>query len=400
MTQLDERIREHIHHAYHHAPAIKGIMDDAGVTPDDIQGVADLPKIPVTSKDDLVELHEQNPPFGGFLAVDPADLPRIYISPGPIYDPNPYDETVVSGTIEAFKASGLGSGDRVINTFMYHLTPAGLLIDEVLQAAGCTVIPTGPGNTELQIKVITDLGVTGYCGTPSYLAIIYEKAEEMGIPPAQMPLQKAVFTAEPYPPSMRQQFEGEYGLQTVSVYGTADLGFVGYDAGEYHGFCIVDHVHMEIVDPESGQPVEPGETGEIVVTTFNRGYPLVRFGTGDLGSLAQQPECGTRQQLLGIYGRAGEAIKVRGMFLHPNQLGGAVAQFPEIKRAQAVITRPEHKDVVTLRVELNPGADPSRLPDKLKQFAQDAVRLRIDTVEIVDAIDPGQRTVLDERTWE
>lgn len=398
----DKRIRDLVAHAYDKAPAIKNLLDNAGVTPADIQSAADLTKLPVTSKDELVEIHRNNPPFGGFLAIDPDDLPRIYISPGPIFDPQPPNPEGNAAALAPFQYVGFGRGDRVLNTFMYHLTPAGMLLDEALRAAGATVIPSGPGNTELQIMMMQSLNVTGFVGQPSYLMTILNETEKMGVSPDHYPIKKALFSAEPYTTTQKARFEGEYGMKTTSAYGTADLGFVGYTRDGVEGFCVVDTLYMEIVDPETGQTMNPGETGEIVVTTFNKSYPLVRFGTGDLGALAPQPAEGCSQQLLGLYGRTGDAVKVRGMFLHPNQLMAARMQFPQIKHIQAVVTRPENKDYLRVLVELNEGADGTGLPEQLKQLAQAAIRLRIDEVEIVDAggINTGERPIKDERTWE
>lgn len=399
MTTFDERIREQIAHAYANAPAVRQIMDGAGVTPADIQTAADLAKIPVTSKDRLVEMHAANPPFGGFLAVDPAALPRIYISPGPIYDPQPFDPATAEATLAPFRYVGFGHGDRVLNTFMYHLTPAGLLLDEALRACGATVLPTGPGNTELQIMMALALNANGFVGQPSYLMTVLDKMAEMGIPRADVPLKKALFSAEPYLPAQRDRFEGEYGMTVTSAYGTADLGIVGYTRAGAPGFAVLSSVYLEAVDPQTGQPVAPGESGEIVATTFNRGYPLVRFGTGDLGALAAQPHPGGGQHLLGLYGRSGEAVKVRGMFLHPNQLMAARAQFPQIKALQAVITRPANADHVALRVALEGGGADHALADQLKALAQAAIRLRVDEVVFVAPGDISGRAVVDERQW-
>ena len=400
MTDIDARIRELAQHAYDRAPAIRTLMDAAGVTPAEIQRAADLAKIPVLSKDSLVEIHQANPPFGGFLTIDPYDLPRIYISPGPIYDPQPPLEDPES-QLAPFKYIGIGRGDRVLNTFMYHLTPAGILLDEAIRACGATVIPTGPGNTELQIMMMMALGATGFVGQPSYLMTLLDKAAEMGMGAGALTLKKALFSAEPYTPSQRERFEGEYGMKTTSAYGTADLGFIGYTREGVLGFCILPSIYLQVCDPETGAPLPDGETGEIVATTLNKSYPLIRFGTGDLGALAPQSQC-EGQQLLGLFGRSGDAIKVRGMFLHPNQLQYAVMQFPEIKELQVVITRPGNRDVVTVNVELEAGADGAGVAEKLTALAQQAVRLRIDAVNFVDAgsIDPGSRKILDQRDWD
>lgn len=402
MTDIDQRIRDLAQYAYERAPAIRKLLDEASLAPADIQGADDLAKIPVLSKDSLVEIHRENPPFGGFLTIDPDDLPRIYISPGPIYDPQPPPDDPET-LLAPFQYIGIGRGDRVLNTFMYHLTPAGILLDEAIRACGATVIPTGPGNTELQIMMMMTLGASAFVGQPSYLMTLLDKAAEMGMGAGAVPLKKALFSAEPYTPSQRARFEGEYGMKTTSAYGTADLGFIGYTRAGVTGFCIMPSVYLQICDPETGSPLPAGETGEIVASTLNKSYPLIRFGTGDLGALAPKPAppCES-QQLLGLFGRSGDAIKARGMFLHPNQLKAAAGQFPEIKEIQAVITRTANRDVVTVNIELSEDAASAGLAEKLRALAHSAARLRIDAVNIVEAgtIDPSARKILDERNWD
>ena len=400
MTSINQRIQDLVRHAYERAPAITAWMDGAGLTPADIQTAADLARIPVLSKDRLVEIHQANPPFGGFLTIDPRDLPRIYISPGPIYDPQPPPEDPES-LLAPFQSIGIGRGDRVLNTFMYHLTPAGILLDEGIRRCGATVIPTGPGNTELQITLMMALTATGFVGQPSYLMTLLNKAEETGMGPGAVPLKKALFSAEPYTANQRQRFEGDYGMKTTSVYGTADLGLLGFSIAGLQGFCIMPNAYLQICDPDTGALLPDGESGEIVVTTFNKAYPLIRFGTGDLGALAPRPQC-EGQQLLGLFGRSGDAVKVRGMFLHPNQLQYAVMQFPEIKAVQVIITRPENRDVVTVHVELNAGASGQGVAAKLQALAQQAARLRIDAVHFVKSgsIDGKARKILDRRDWD
>lgn len=403
MSRLDDRIHDLITHAYANAPAVRLTFEAAGITPADIRGVDDLGKIPVTSKDQLVELHQNNPPFGGMLAVDPADLPRIFISPGPIFDPQPINPDGMEASLEAFRYVGFGRGDRVLNTFMYHLVPAGILLDDALRAVGATVIPTGPGNTELQILAMTRLGATGFVGQPSYLMTILDKCEEMGLAKNEVPIKKALFSAEPYTPSQRSRFEGEYGMKTTSAYGTADIGLVAYTMDGVQGFVVMDTVYMQACDPQTGAPLPAGEVGELVVTVFNKAYPLIRFGTGDLGALAAEPDPRTngRQQLLGLFGRSGEAVKVRGMFLHPNQFRFALARFADtIKGGQAVITRPENRDVVTLRLEVEDPSGAAVLEGAVRQAVEYAARLRVDAVEFVPVgtLEAG-RMVVDQRTW-
>ena len=398
MKDRNRKIQELVQHGYEFAPAIRQMMDAAGVAPADIQGAADLAKIPVLSKDALVAMHQANPPFGGLLTIDPADLPRIYISPGPIYDPQPPLEDPQS-QLAPFKYLGIGRGDRVLNTFMYHLSPAGILLDEAIRACGATVIPTGPGNTELQIMMMMALQATGFVGTPSYLMTILDKAAALGIGEDALPITKALFSAEPYTPSQAERFEGEFGIKTSSAYGTADLGFIGYTRAEAPGFRVMSNVFLQICDPQTGAALPDGATGEIVATSFNRAYPLIRFGTGDLGAVTTSCDS---QELLGIFGRSGDAVKVRGMFLHPKQLQAALTHFPEIHNIQAVITRQSNRDMLTLKVELRTGAEADGIANKLQALAQAALRLRIDAVEIVaaGALDSHAGHIIDRREWD
>lgn len=393
----DVVIRDLIAHAYAHAPTFRRIMDEAGLTPADVQSAADLPKIPVTPKDRLVDFQQAHPPFGGLLTIDPADLPRVYISPGPIYDPQPTPDDP-EAVLSPFRAAGFGRGDRVLNTFMYHLTPAGLLLDAGLRAVGATVIPSGPGNTELQIMLMTATGATGYVGTPSFLAILLDKAAEMGLPKEAITIRKALFSAEPYMPSQRARFEGEYGMATVSAYGTADLGFLAYTRPGSDGFHVVDNVVIELVDKDTGALVEAGTPGEVVVTKLEKAYPLVRFGTGDLGIFVPEGE----STVLRLVGRVGDAIKVRGMFLHPNQLVAALGRVDAVKHGRAIITRADNRDVVTVQVELKPGSPADGVTEAVSQYVQAFARLRVDEVQIVEAgvIDSTLRMVKDERKWE
>lgn len=399
MNFFDEKLRELVAHAYAKAPAIKEQLDAAGLRPEDIRGAEDLARIPILSKDTLVEIHRNNPPFGGFLTIDPQDLPRIYISPGPIFDPQPPSDNP-EASLAAFRYVGFGRGDRVLNTFAYHLTPAGMLMDEGLRACGATVLPTGPGNTDLQIHMALSLGATGFVGQPSYLMSILDKVQEMKIEASQFPIKKALFSAEPYTPSQRKRFEEEWGMKTTSAYGTADLGFVGYSHREVQGFVVSENIFLQICDPSTGALLPAGETGEIVATTFNKAYPLLRFGTGDLGALGADLLDGKYQHLLGLYGRSGGAIKVRGMFLHPQQLMLATKFIPQIVRLQAIISRPENRDVVSLHVQLAEGVEQNGIAEKLKELTEANVRLRVDEVLFVPHIDANARTVKDERKWD
>jgi len=392
MSHLNAMLRDHIAHVYQNAPAIRYIMEQAGVTTDDIKTVADLAKIPVTSKDTLQQWQQDNPPFGGFLAVTIRELKRIFLSPGPIYDPQGYlDEAALQIASEMFIEQGFTPDDVVLNTFMYHLVPAGLLFDDALTRMGATVIPTGPGNADIQIKVMLDLQPTAYTGTPSFLEMLLEKAEQMGV---TLPIEKAFFSAEPYFPAQRQLFEGKYGIQTGQAYASADLGIIAYERPNYTGWYIPRHLIVQICDPHTGEVLPDGEPGEVVVTSFNRAYALIRFGTGDLS--IKETEANGREKLMGLLGRSGEAIKVRGMFLHPNAIRKAASQFDNIQNIQAVIGREGSRDTVQLQVILKSG---SLDANALKNAVKEEARLSIDTVEIVDALE-GSRTVRDTRVYQ
>ena len=399
MADLDAMLQQQIQHAYENAPAVRQIMDDAGVSPDDILSVHDLVRIPVTSKDRLLEMQQQNPPFGGFLAVPLKNLRRIYLSPGPIYDPHGFgDEAVEEAAIETFTEAGFTENDIVLNTFMYHMVPAGLLMDAAMAHVGATVIPLGPGNIELQIKVMFDLKVTAYVGTPSFLEMIYDKAAEMGIPAEAFPLQKAFFSAEMYTRSQRDRFEGQYGLLTSQAYATADLGILAYERPGRTGLYIPHNLIIQVCDPQTGVVLEHGQVGEVVITTMNTSYPLIRFGTGDLSIMEIEiDEDGIEhRKLQGLLGRSGEAVKVRGMFLHPSALKQALADFDNIERFQAVVDREGTRDMVTLELLLSGG---SVDPDLIVSAVREAARLSINEVKVVDSIE-GSRLVRDIRIFE
>ena len=404
-SSLTERLRHIVQHAYAHAPAVKAVLDSAGVSPADIQTLADLDRIPVTSKDRLVELQASDPPFGGYLAAPLDTLRHIFFSPGPLYEPSAGETTVMDTIREVFAIAGFAAGDVVINTFGYHLIPTGLVIDQVLAETGATVIPAGVGNAELSLKMMLDLGVTGYVGTPSWLMALIKKAAEGGLDfRRQFSLRKALVSAEPLPPALRQAFVEEYGLSVTNGYGTAELGFLAYSTEGGMAMRLLKTPIIQVVDPETGKSVGPGEAGEVVVTTFNETYPLIRFGTGDLAMNLDPAPGESRQEERSIIlvGRVGDAVKVRGMFVHPNQLRFALSQIAGIARAQAVVTRQENRDQLTLRAVLaDEAADRATLSRVLEAAIPAACRVKVDGVEFVsaDALDEGAELIVDERIW-
>ncbi len=384
-----------VRHFYERAPGFARRLETAGLTPDDIRTEEDLAKIPVLRKEDLVELQAQDPPFGGLLAVPLNRLKRIFQSPGPIYDPEGLAPDYWRWS-QALKAAGFGPEDVVINAFGYHLTPAGAMFEEGLRAVGCTVIPGGVGQQELQIQAMHALGVTGYVGLPSYLLALLKKAEEMGL---TLQVRKAFVTAEPLPDSLREALH-QRGVEVVRQgYGTAECGNLGYECEYEDGWHVPEGVLVQICDINTGQPLPPGQVGEVVVTLDQKEYALIRFGTGDLSALNTEPcKCGrSSPRLMGWRGRVGDAVKVRGLFVHPRQLQDLMRRFPQVSRWQAVVTREAHVDRLTLKIVVAEGEE--GLEDALKQAAREVLKLRVE-VEPVEDIPEDAKPLLDTRTWD
>ncbi|GAP63817.1 phenylacetate-CoA ligase [Ardenticatena maritima] len=391
----DDLVRRTITYAAAHVPEVQQRLAAAGLRAEDIHGVADLAAIPLLDKDNLPALQAANPPFGGMLAVPVEQLKRIYMSPGPILDPEG-DRPDYWRWAAAFWAAGFRRGDIVINTFAYHFTPAGAMFDSALRALGCVVVPTGPGNTEWQLDVLAQTQAVGYVGTPDFLKILLEKAAERGITTG---LRRAYVSAAPLPPSLRAWL-AEQGVATFQGYGTADVGAIGYECEAQDGWHIAPDIVVEIVDPESGQPLPAGEKGEVVVTRADTAYPLVRFATGDLSAFHTEPcTCGrTTPRLVGFLGRVGEAVKVRGMFVRPRQIARALEGFP-VARFQAVISRAEHRDTLTVRVEPHPNATLDT--DAIAATLRETLKLRADVVVVPHGtLHEESPLLVDERTWE
>jgi phenylacetate-CoA ligase len=392
-------LNELITHLAAYAPGFARRLKEAGLSPEAIHSARDLHALPVIRKDNLVELQSADPPFGGFLACAPGELKRIFQSPGPIYDPEPRTSDYWRWK-PALLAAGFEAGDVVIDCFGYHLTPAGAMFEEGLWAIGCAVIPGGTGNQEQQARMLHGLKVNGYVGLPSYLKALIEKAEELQL---EHFVRKAFFTAEPLPPSLRTWLN-EHGVPVARQgFGTAECGNLGYECDQEAGWHLPEDAIIEVCDINSGLPLAPGETGEIVITLLNPDYALVRFGTGDLSSLNPDPcLCGLLSaRMMGWQGRVGDAVKVRGMFLHPRQMADFAKRFPEILRWQAVITRREHKDYLALQVTAAPGADAAALEAGLAAAAPEAIKFHIEArVVTEEELPSGSPPIRDERTWE
>jgi phenylacetate-CoA ligase len=404
-TSLDKKLRETIAAAYANSSEVKGRFDAAGIKPGEIQTVADLARVPVLPKDDVIARQQANPPFGGLLAVPMSEVSHIFFSPGPLYEPEAGDDhTPFEMAKLVFRLSGFTAGDVVLNSLSYHLVPAGLLVDRALTEMGCTVVPGGVGNSDLQLKMMGDLGVTGYAGTPSFLMQLIQKAEAAGLDfKRDFKLKKIVTTAEPLPPSLRQTFTETYGLEVGNCYATAELGLLALDTAGQMAMGLLPEPIIQVVDPDTGISVGPGEVGEVVVTNFSRGYPLIRFGTGDM-TVNVDPKPGQSDQDergIILVGRRGEAVKVRGMFVHPNQLRFAMRPFPAVKGIQGIVTRPGTRDHLTLRVALTNDADSAALVEPIKESVRAVCRVRVDEVEFVDlsAIPADAPGMEDRRDW-
>ena len=396
---LSGRLAETVRLAYAHAPRTRAQLDSVGVKPVDIRSPNDLLRLPIIRKDGLSALQAENLPFGGLNATSVEKLARIFMSPGNIYDPQG-DTADFWRFAPALAAAGFRAGDLVQNTFSYHMTPAGFMFDSALRRLGCVVVPAGVGQTELQVRMAADLGVTGYTGTPSFLHTLLSKARELNTP---LKIEVAFVTGEMLPPSLRTELETDFGVRVLQGYGTADLGLIAYECAEKDGLHLHPECIVELIDIESGQPAEPGQPGEIVATLFDQAYPLIRFATGDISSWKEAAACPcgrTAPKLNGLLGRVGDAVKVKGMFIRGAQIDGVMKTFPEVARYQAIVTREQHQDQLRYVIELTQEASSDGLAEKLAAalVAQVKVRAEVDIVA-VDSIAQGAKKIDDRRVW-
>jgi phenylacetate-CoA ligase len=402
---LNRRLRGIVLYAYKHSVAVRNKLDSVGLDPEDIQTAKDLGKIPITSKADLIELQKKDPPFGGFGGVPIQQLRRIYVSPGPLYEPGERENDEL-GWSQGMYAAGFRPGDITINTFSYHMVPFAMeMLDNALFTLGCVTIPSGVGNTEQQVHILKNLKVTAFCGTPSFLLNIAEKAEEMGLDlKKDINLQVGFVAAEMLPESFRSALEERFGMTIRQGYGTADIRCLGYECMEKNGMHIPDDKLVEIVDPETGKQLGPGKPGEIVATTFNKVYPLIRFGTGDLSVLSEATcPCGrTSPRLVKILGRVDQATKVRGLFIHPGQVDEVASKHPQIAKYRVVVTRKEHKDEMAFQIELKEEiSQPEKLREGIERSVREVMKVRGDVQFVPKGTIPeGAKKIDDQRTWE
>lgn len=368
---------QQVAHAQARSEAFAKILD--GVDPDGVGSRAALARLPVTRKHELlVRQHAARAAggnvFGGFSTLAyGAAMPRVFSSPGPIYEPE--------GTVRdywrmarAIFAAGFRPGELIHNCFSYHFVPAGSMMETGAHALGCTVFAGGTGQTEQQVQAIAELQPAGYIGTPSFLRIIVDKATDMGVPLPS--LKKAMFGGEAFPPSLRDWF-AQRGISGYQCYATADLGSIAYETPAREGLVIDEGVIVEIVRPGTGDPVPEGEVGEVVVTSLNPVYPLIRFGTGDLSAVlpGHCPTGRTNMRIKGWMGRADQTTKIRGMFVHPGQVDAIVKRFPEIAKARLVVTGEMANDAMTLKVE-TACSGPDSLIAKVGEAIRDVTKLR------------------------
>jgi phenylacetate-CoA ligase len=366
---------QQVAYAKANAPAFARILAD--IDPAAVTSREALARLPVTRKGDLAALQKASRPFGGLAATrrgaDGTRPARIFASPGPIYEPEGRCPDYWRLARPLF-AAGFRAGDLVHNCFAYHLTPAGSMLETGAHALGCTVFPGGTGQTEMQVQAMADLAPDGYVGTPSFLKIILEKADELGI--ALPSMRKALVSGEAFPPSVRDLLAAR-GIAGYQAYATADAGTIAYETPAREGLVVDEGVALEVVRPGTGDPVAPGEVGEVVVTSlYNTEYPLIRFGTGDLSALLPGTSpCGrTNQRIKGWMGRADQTTKVKGMFVHPGQVAAIARRHPEILRARLVVDNPEGADRMTLHVEVRDNA--SSHADSIVASIREVTKLR------------------------
>ena len=370
-----------IAHAQAHAPALAASL--AGVVAEEVNSLAALALLPVVRKQELLELQKASRAaggdvFGGFSALGfGAHMPRVFASPGLIYEPEGTQRDYWR-MARAIFAAGFRPGELIHNSFSYHFTPAGSMMETGAHALGCTVFAGGTGQTEQQVGAMAELQPAGYIGTPSFLKIIIEKAVDMGV--ALPSVRKALLSGEAFPPSLRDWL-AERGVQGYQCYATADVGLIAYETAAREGLVLDEGVIVEIVRPGTGDPVAAGEVGEVVVTSLNPAYPLIRFGTGDLSAvlLGACPSGRTNTRIRGWMGRADQTTKIRGMFVHPKQVADIVRRFPEVLRARLVVSGAMAQDEMTLKVE---SANVSEgLSARISEAIRDVTKLR-GTVEL------------------
>jgi len=388
-AQRDHAVARMIAASAARVPWFAARLAAAGLDPAAVRGCDDASRLPVFAKDQLLAAQRAAPPFGGLVAAD-AVLRKVFCSPGPLYEPQ------LAGPdpwrwAAAVRAAGIGPGDRVLNCFSYHLSPAGAMLEEACLAVGATVIPAGVGNHDLQVEVAAQVGATAYVGLPSYLKSLVSKAQDRGLP---WTIRRALVTAEPLPDSLRSWLEDHVPV-VLQSYGTAEAGLLGYETAPRSGLHVPDDVLVEVCDLDSGAPQLDDRIGQVVVTLFDPAFPLVRLGTGDLSAWTVGRDGSLR--LAGVLGRSGEAVKVRGLFLHPRQAAAVLERIPGVARHRFVVRRHDHQDALRCEIVAEAGADEAALVPAVRDQLRGALRLAAEVI-CVPALPDGS-TIVDERDW-
>ena len=393
------QLKDLLSFAYRHSEDVKKRFDRAQFNVEKFKQLTDLKHIPILKKKELIFLQSMGPRLGGLLTKDIGELRRIFLSPGPIFDPEDRVDDYW-GYTEAFYSVGFRPGDVTQVTFNYHLAPAGLMFEEPLRNLGCAVMPAGPGNAVTQLEIMQKLRIQGYVGTPSYLLHLAQKAEEKGINlRKEMFLEVAFVTGEKFSEKMRNMLEKKFDLIMRQGYGTADVGCVGYECFHKCGLHIANRAFVEICHPDTGIPLKDGEVGEIVVTAFNKTYPLIRLATGDLSYIDRSPcQCGRTSPRLGnIVGRVDTTARIKGMFVYPHQVEQVLSHFEEIKRWQIEVTNPGGIDEMTLYVE----SSAFKREDELLHQFREKIKLRPELKILAPGSLPPQiKPIEDKRVWD
>lgn len=392
------RLRQQVNHVKAHVPAYSDRLKD--IDPEGVIDLVTLAQLPVTRKSELAQAQSENPPLGGFSDLTDQSMLRIFASPGSIFEPQANVEDFWR-TARALFAAGCRKGDLVYNTFSYHFTPAGFMLEGGAHKIGCAVFPAGVGQSELQVQAIAHLRPSFYVGTPSFLNILLDTAANLSMDVSS--LKYGLVSGEALPAPLRDALSNK-GINVLQAYATADVGLIAYESSAQDGLIIDEDVIVEIVRPGTGDPVSPGEVGEVLVTPLTPGYPLIRFATGDLSAfLDGASACGrTGPRIKGWMGRADQTTKVRGMFMHPTQVATVISRHSEISRARLVVTRIENADVMTLQCQVaSTGVDKTSLASSIAESVRAICKLRAE-IEFVnqDALPNDGKVIDDQRPIE
>ena len=399
MSERFARMRQVYTEAAGYAPALAARFSDAGLSPVDLADQTALDRLPVLKKERLLELQASDPPFAGFLSCDVRELSHIFVSPGPIFEPLRDDDLTGHGMDMMFEAARIGRGDVALNTWSYHLVPAGLLFEQGLRAVGATVIPAGTGNTELQAELLIKLRPTAFLGSTAHFAKLVETLEASGQSlPADWNLKHAFLGGEFGDwTAKRRDLEQRFAIKTWSCYGTADLGLVGYEKRDEAGYLVHRDRYVEICEPISGLPLPQGASGEIVVTTLSRGWPMIRFGTGDVARALELGDDGGASKISNLEGRVGAAVKAREIFIYPSHVQALAARIEGLREARVAIGRRDGRDEITIELLADDGAERASVEEAVAATFRTLTRLRPDVLRFVSSeLDFGIKGLLED----